>query len=100
MKRFIFASVAALATTAATGEPLTDLIGSKAYWQAMVWDKAEQSIIWKMSGWSPFEGKQEIGRVFTMERPAEIDGKNLRAYLIVEETPGRQNMLSINSIEL
>jgi len=100
MKRFILASVAALAATGATAEPLTDLIGNKAYWKAMAWEKAEQSKIWKMSGWNPYEGTQRIGRTFTKERPAEIDGKNLRARLIVEETPQRQNILSITSIDL
>ena len=100
MKRFILASVAALAVTSATAEPLTDLIGNKTYWKAMAWEKAEQSKIWKMSGWSPYEGKQRIGRTFTKERPAEIDGKNLRARLIVEEAPRQQNILSITSIDL
>jgi hypothetical protein len=100
MNRFIFASVAILVATGATAEPLADSIGSKAYWQALVWDKAEQSKVWTMSGWNSFKGKQEPGQVFTMERLVEIDGKNLHAYLIVVETPGRQNLLSINSIEL
>ena len=100
MKRFILASVAALVATGATAEPLADLIGNKAYWKAMAWEKAEQSKIWKMSGWSPYEGKQRIGQTFTKERPVEIDGKNLRARLIVEETPQRQNILSITSIDL
>lgn len=96
----MLASVAALAATGAIAEPLTDLIGSEAYWQAMGWEKAEQSKIWEMSGWSPFEGKQETGRTFTKERPVEIDGKNLRAYLILEETPKRRDILSIASIDL
>lgn len=100
MKHFIFACVAALGTTGAAADPLTDLIGSKAYWQAMDWEKVEQSRIWRMSGWAPFEGKQEAGRTFEKERPVEIDGKNLRAHLIVEEMPTRQNILSIYSTEL
>lgn len=100
MKRFIFACVAALGTTGAAADPLTDLIGSKAYWQAMDWEKVEQSRIWRMNGWAPFEGKQEAGQTFTKERPVEIDGKNLRAHLIVEEMPTRRNILSIYSIEL
>jgi hypothetical protein len=100
MKRFIVASVAALAATGAIADPMADLIGSKVYWQAMAWEKAEQSKIWKMSGWSPFEGKQKTGRTFTKERPVEIDRKSLHAYLIVEESLQRQNMLSINSIDL
>ena len=100
MKRIILAIVAAAAATGAAAEPLTDLIGSEAYWRAMAWEKAEQSKIWEMNGWSPFEGKQETGHTFTKERPVEIDGKNLRAYLIVEETPQRQNILSINSVDL
>lgn len=101
MKRFIFASVVALAATSATAEPLTDLIGNKAYWEAMAWEKAEQSKIWKMSGWSPYEGKQRIGQTFTKERPAEIDRMNLHARLrIVGEAPRRQNILSITSIDL
>lgn len=100
MKRFIFACVVALGTTGASADPLTDLIGSKAYWQAMDWEKVEQSRIWRLSGWAPFEGKQEVGRIFVKERPVDIDGKNLRANLIVEEMPKRQYILSIYSIEL
>jgi hypothetical protein len=53
-----------------------------------------------MNGWIPFEGKQEKGQTFTKERPVEIDGKRLRAYLIVEDTPQQHNVLSINSINL
>lgn len=100
MKPFILACVAALATTDAIADPMADLIGSKTYWQSMAWEKAEQSKIWKMSGWGPSEGKQETGRTFAKERQVEIDGKNLRAYLIVEEAPTRQNELSIYSTEL
>ncbi|GEM_PF-6597800 len=100
MKRFTFACVVALAATGAAADPLADLIGSKTYWQAMHWERAEQSEIWKMTGWGPFEGKQETGRTFMKERPAEIDGKNLHAYLIVEDTPKRRNELVVDSIEL
>lgn len=100
MKRFMLVCVIALDATCATADPLTDLIESEVYWRAMVWEKAEQSIIWEMNDWIPFKGKQETGRTFTKERLVEINGKNLRAYLIVEETPQRRNVLSINSIDL
>lgn len=98
MKRLVVAGIAALVATGAVADPLTDLIGSEVYWRAMVWEKAEQSRIWEMNGWIPFEGKQEKGQTFAKERPVEIDGKRLRAYLIVEDTPQRHNVLSINSI--
>lgn len=100
MKRFLFACVAALGTTGVAADPLTDLIGSKAYWQTMDWERVEQSKIWRMSGWAPFEGKQEAGRTFEKERPVEIDGMNLSAHLIVEEMPTRRKILSIYSVEL
>jgi hypothetical protein len=98
MKRFLFASVAALAATGAAADPLAELVGSETYWRAMVWEKAEQSRIWGMSGWLPFEGQQEKRQTFLKERPVEIAGKSLRAYLIVDDSPPRQDVLSINSI--
>ena len=102
MKRIIFACLAALVTTGAASDPMSDLIGSKTYWQAMNWEKAEQSKIWTMDGWRPFEGKQDSDKTFTKERSIEIDGKQLKASLIVHHIPNRRNVLSISitSMEL
>ena len=51
-----------------------------------------------MKGWIPFEGKQDKGQTFAKERPVEIDGKRLRAYLIVEDASRQHNVLSISSL--
>lgn len=96
----MFACALALVATDVAADQLTKLIGSKNYWSVMDWGKAEQSRVWTLSGWAPFKGGQDAGRTFTKERPVEIDGKNFRANLIVEDTPARQNVLSIVSIEL
>lgn len=100
MKLHIFAFAAVLAATGATADTLTDLVGSKAYWKTMDWEKAEQSNIWRLNGWVPYEGEQDAGRTFTKKRIVNIDGQTLGALLIVEGTSTRRDMLSVSSGEL
>ncbi len=100
MKHFLLAFFVALTVTDAAAEPIVDMIGSKTYWLAMDWENAEKSEIWQMSGWSVFEGKQDNDQTFTKVRPANIDGKQFTAYLLVIKTPKRRDALSLSSIEL
>lgn len=100
MKYFLVACFVALTVTDAPAEPIVDMIGSKTYWQAMDWENAEKSEIWQMSGWSAFEGKQDNYQTFTKLRPANIDGKQFTAYLLVIKTPKLRDALSLSSIEL